>query len=113
MPGKRKKLDTGKVRYSLLPWDALELAARVMQHGLEKYEEGTWKDVPSIEYEDALLRHVVAYMRGEYFDPDSQLPHLAHAVCCGLILLANASPALRPEGQSQSLMHSEQEHSSP
>ena len=36
---------------------------------------------------DACLRHINLHRRGEEVDPESGLPHLAHAVACLMFLL--------------------------
>ena len=81
--------DTGKPDWSLLPLDATEKVVEVLTHGAEKYSRDNWKEVPNAEnrYYSAMMRHVVSFRRGEYLDPESGLPHLAHAICCLLFLL--------------------------
>ena len=48
-----------------------------------------WQLVPDAtrRYTDALMRHVEAWREGERLDPESKLPHLAHAICCALFLI--------------------------
>ena len=88
-----RKDDAGKLRYTLLPLDALESVVRVLEHGAAKYGVGNWRHVPDLQqrYVDATLRHVLAHQRGETTDPESGLPHLAHAVCSLLFLLETRS----------------------
>ena len=82
------KLDAGKPRWSLLPWEALALVVDVLEHGARKYSPGNWAHVPDARtrYFDACVRHLTAWNRGEKNDPESKLPHLAHAICCLLFL---------------------------
>jgi hypothetical protein len=85
-----KKSDLGKSRLDLVPPRALELVGLVLAYGAKKYEPGNWARIPRAErwrYVAAPLRHVTAYMRGERLDPESGLPHLAHAACSLLFLL--------------------------
>lgn len=84
------KQDGGKLRWLLLPFGALELVVRVLEFGAHKYAVDNWKIVADGKrrYADAALRHFVAWRRGEANDPESGLPHLAHAACCMLFLLA-------------------------
>ena len=85
------KADAGKLRWAtLLPWDALEQVVRVLEFGAVKYSVDNWRHVPDARYRyrDALLRHTVAMIRGEDTDPESDLPHAAHAACCALFLVA-------------------------
>lgn len=86
------KHDSGKLRWAtLLPWKALEDVVRVLEHGAVKpgYGVDGWRHVPNGKprYLNAAVRHVVARLRGEVNDPDSKLPHLAHAACCLLFVL--------------------------
>ena len=83
------KHDAGKLDYSLVPWDGLEDVVRVLMFGAKKYDRHNWRKVPDSteRYRAALLRHVIAYAQGEENDPETGLPHVAHAVCCSLFLL--------------------------
>lgn len=83
------KFDQDKPRMDLIPFEALEEIAKVLTHGAKKYAPDNWKIVPDAipRYEAALLRHFSAYKKGEMLDPESGLPHLAHAGCCLLFLM--------------------------
>lgn len=76
------KLDNGKLRYSLIPPEALEELAKVMTFGAEKYTPNGWKSVPEAKerYMDALFRHIEKYRKGEKFDNESNISHLSHAL---------------------------------
>ena len=77
------KFDKGKPPLSLLPRAALEEEARVLAFGAEKYGRDNWRlGMDHSRLLDACMRHVVAYADGEDLDPESGLPHLAHARCC-------------------------------
>lgn len=78
-----KKLDAGKRRFTLLPWSVVGEVVDVLEFGARKYAVDNWKKVPDAEtrYVNAALRHVTAVIEGEKFDPESGLPHLAHAIC--------------------------------
>ena len=84
-----RKYDTGKLRYTLLPWTAVNEVVKVLEYGAKKYAPGNWQKVlyPKLRYSDAAMRHLVAYGLGERNDPESGLHHLAHAVCCLLFIL--------------------------
>ncbi len=84
-----QKFDQGKHQWSLLPWSALGEVVAVLGFGARKYAPNQWQDVPNAttRYTDAALRHVTAWLSGEQLDPESKLPHLAHAVCCLLFLI--------------------------
>lgn len=84
------KFDGGKARWSLLPWEAVKQVVDVLTYGAQKYAPDNWRKVPEWKdrYDSALERHLVAWRMGEWLDPETKLPHLAHALCCGLFLLA-------------------------
>lgn len=84
------KHDKGKIRFSLLPWDALMEVVRALEHGTIKYAVGNWKKVPKgrTRWFDAAMRHTLAWHQGEIRDPESGLHHLAHATTCLLFLVA-------------------------
>lgn len=74
------KHDSGKPRLELLPSEALEEIAKVLTFGAEKYDDWNWaKGFKYSRLLGALLRHVLAFMRGEDKDPETGLSHLAHA----------------------------------
>lgn len=67
-------------RYSLIPAEALAEIARVYAFGSAKYDDHNWrKGFPYSWSWDAMMRHLHAYWSGESTDPESGLPHLAHA----------------------------------
>ncbi len=80
-----------KPRYDLLPPSAVEQIVQVLNFGAIRYADDNWQKVPQLEarYYAALQRHLTAWRKGEMYDTDSGLPHLAHAGCCLLFLLSN------------------------
>lgn len=107
-----KKLDDDKPRIDLVTPEFIEAVAEVMSFGAVKYTAHNWRG--GINYSRcyaALLRHILAWQRGEDKDPESGLPHLAHAACSIMFLLTfesdgrkelddryNGGPAPAPEG---------------
>ena len=83
------KHDTGKIRFSLLPWSAVKEIVQVLEFGAKKYSEGNWRYVenPQTRYYDAAMRHLLAWFEGEKNDEETGLNHLAHAGCDILFLL--------------------------
>lgn len=82
------KNDTKKLRWDLLPADAVEDIVRVLSFGAEKYGDYNWaKGMAWSRMFAACMRHLWQWWRGHRFDPESGLPHLAHAACCVLFLL--------------------------
>ncbi len=84
-----RKDDIGKLDWTLLPMDVLEDVVKVLEYGARKYERENWKYVKDAvhRYEAAFFRHAVAYINGEKIDPESGLPHLAHATNCLLFIM--------------------------
>lgn len=67
--------------YSLVPIKPLASVARVYEYGSRKYAPHNWlKGYPWSWATDALFRHIEAWRGGERLDPETGLPHLAHAV---------------------------------
>jgi len=86
------KFDQGKLRTSLLTVnmvECIEAIAKVLTFGAKKYADNSWQEVPNakIRYREALDRHLMAHSKGEIFDAESELPHMAHAACCMMFLL--------------------------
>lgn len=82
------KKDSGKLKWSLLPFEELKDVVRVLMKGAEKYSADNWKKCDDVtRYKDALMRHVIAYVSGEKEDYEFGLSHLAHAVCNCLFLM--------------------------
>jgi len=77
------KHDDNKPQFRLIPQMALLEAAKVMTFGAKKYAPNNWMLVKDghDRYIDAALRHINAHLTGEVVDPESELPHLSHAVC--------------------------------
>ena len=75
-----RKDDQGKLRWDLLPFEAIELIVQVLTDGATTYGDDNWKRVPNAKnrYFAAMMRHIVAYKKGERFD-ESGRSHLAHA----------------------------------
>lgn len=64
------------------PAHMIEAVAKVLTFGAAKYQPNNWKycEDPG-RYQDALLRHVLAMLKGEECDPESGLHHLDHVLC--------------------------------
>ena len=85
------KNDSGKLQWSLLPFEQLEDVVRVLMAGAKKYSRDNWKKCDDINrYKDSLMRHVTAYIEGNKFDSGlggDNYHHLAHAICNCLFIL--------------------------
>ena len=98
-----KKYDTGKLRWDLLQYDCIEDVVKILTFGAEKYGPNNWQGVEPFEdrYFAALMRHLVAFRKGEKIDPESGLSHLAHAMCNVIFLSWNEKHKLNGDkGQS-------------
>jgi len=73
----------------LLPFDQVGQIVNVLTYGARKYSGVGWKQTPDGKnrYFAALMRHLVAWRSGEARDPESGLPHLAHAGACLLFMM--------------------------
>ena len=84
------KHDEGKASWSLLPFGPVKDIVAVLDYGAKKYSPEGWRRVDNARtrYFNAAMRHLTAWWEGERNDPESGLPHLAHAGCCLLFLAA-------------------------
>jgi len=76
---KHRKWNKGKLKYSLVLPEFLELMADILTRGEinhPKEPDGTpsWQLVDPIDYENALFRHLQARRKGEKTDPDPNMP---------------------------------------
>lgn len=83
------KYDNGKLRWGLLPYDALSSVVRVMMAGSKKYSDFNWQKIDDIpgRYFDACMRHLTQWRQGETIDGETGESHLSHAVCCLLFMI--------------------------
>lgn len=82
------KNDTGKLRYDLVPPEAMEQFVAVLTYGAEKYSSRNWeKGIKFSRVYAALQRHLSYFWSGYDTDGESNLPALAHAICCAMFLL--------------------------
>ena len=80
---------TGKPRLSLVPPGIIEAVGEVRTFGTEKYgAPDNWKTVKPELYVDALMRHLVRYLRDpKAVDEESGLSHLWHLVTNAAFLI--------------------------
>lgn len=83
-----KKFDSGKLPWHLVPMDAVECIATVLEMGAKKYGKNNWRNgMDWSRVYDAMLRHTLAFQNGEKFDQESGLPHTWHAATNALFLV--------------------------
>lgn len=82
------RYDAGKLRWDLLPFDAMEELVKVYTFGAQKYADRNWeKGMSYSRCLGSLFRHTVSWIRGEKTDKESGLHHLAHAAWNVIALL--------------------------
>lgn len=69
-----------KVEPSLIPPYALTQIAEVLTKGKQKHPDEKWKVLSIKDHVDATLRHMLAYLRGEW-NEEEQCNHLVNAAC--------------------------------
>lgn len=81
---KARRFNTGKLRWSLVNYEALKPMIRALENGANKYSPHEWKlGLEKNEVLESMQRHLAAIMDGEKNDEESGLPHIGH-------LMANA-----------------------
>ena len=77
-----------KPRYSLLNPYALDAVARVLTYGGDKYGDNNWHRCEDSKiYIDAMMRHINSHNAGEYIDPETGQPHMAHVCCSAMFVM--------------------------
>lgn len=84
---KGDRYNDGKRQWSLVDFDALEDMVKVLEYGAIKYAPNNWKrGLDTRQICESMMRHIVAYLRGENNDPESGLPHTGHIMCNAMFL---------------------------
>lgn len=81
--------DQGKIGLQYVySMPGLELVAKVGDFGAQKYGQWNYKaGMPWMKLAGSIARHFFAWLSHEDLDKESGLPHLAHLVYDGLMLL--------------------------
>ena len=86
--GEAVRYDFGKLRWDLVPDDALEKVVEIFTHGSAKYNDENWRDGFSWKRcIGSLKRHLKAFTTGEDIDEDSGALHLSHVAWNAITLL--------------------------
>jgi hypothetical protein len=87
-------IGSDKLPLHLWPETATLMGTLGCLDGALKYGRNNWREtgVRASIYIDAVKRHINAYGEGEDLDPDSGVPHLAHALAC-LAIIVDAGAA--------------------
>lgn len=84
-----RKDDDEKLRFDLIDSDLLIELSKVLTFGAQKYGARNWeKGMKWSRVFGALMRHMWVWWKGEKCDPETNMPHLAHAAACVMFLLA-------------------------
>lgn len=76
------RYNQGKNQLDLVPPSLIEEVGKVMTFGATKYAPHNWrKGMAWSKCIASLKRHLTAFEKGEDFDPETGLPHLAHMGC--------------------------------
>ena len=76
------RFNEGKTRHDLVPAFAQEQYARVLTAGANKYADRNWeKGMAWSKVVASMKRHILAFERGEDFDPETGELHMAHVMC--------------------------------
>nr|MBA3583912.1 hypothetical protein [Gemmatimonadota bacterium] len=80
-----------KAPLTLVPPSAIIAIAEAMGNGADKYGPFNWRDQPIQvrTYVEAALRHLYAFLDGQWAAEDTGISHLAHAMA-GLAILNDA-----------------------
>lgn len=95
-------IGSDKLPLHLWPETATVMGCLGLLDGALKYGRANFREigVRASIYVDACRRHLTAWFEGEDFDPDSGLPHMAHALAClAIIVDARAAGKLNDDRQ--------------
>lgn len=82
-------IGTDKVPLSLVPGSAIAYQSLGHLEGMLKYGHSNWREagVRTSIYIDALLRHTLKFVNGEWADPKTHVPHLGSMGACINIII--------------------------
>lgn len=85
----KEAIGSNKMPFHLWPETATILGSLGLLDGTLKYGRSNFRaaGVKASVYHDACRRHMDRWFEGEDTDPDSGLPHLAHALACIAIIV--------------------------
>lgn len=113
--GQRKSwhFDEGKPAFELIPPLGMLELARVATFGKKKYGAQNYAEEADnwswLEPCGSILRHTWYFLRGQYNDDESGLPHLAHAAFNALMLIDIVQSGKGTDNRSPLVLHKEEE----
>lgn len=76
------RYNTGKRKWSFVPFFTFDPMIRVLEFGAAKYSPWNWtKGLSWTETIESLLRHTYSFLQGEDCDRESNLHHIGHIMC--------------------------------
>lgn len=89
MESKKNDIIEDKLRWDLLPLSLIKEVVKIFHFGAKKYSPNSWQNLEDgyNRYKAAMFRHIEAFESGQILDPESHLPHLAHAAWNALAML--------------------------
>lgn len=89
VPAAGIKHDVNKAAMHLIPSEAIEAMAQVLEFGARKYEPRNWeRGLLYSRVFAAAMRHLWAWWRGEDRDTETNFSHLDHALTCVAFLVS-------------------------
>lgn len=83
------RFNDGKLRYDLLEPYAIEQLVKIFTMGSKKYQPNNWlKGLPWMDVIASLERHLAEFKKGDDFDKESQLLHMAHVAWNALAIVS-------------------------
>ena len=98
------RYNQGKIRHDLFEPHAIDAVAAVFTKGAEKYRPRNWEFGMSwSKVLASMKRHLNAFERGEDFDPETELHHMAHVAWNAMAL--ESYYKIFPEGDDRNLWY--------
>lgn len=100
---KGTKHDCGKRRYDLMPELAEGAVVDVLTFGATKYGDRNWEGLERLDDRcfAACRRHLARWREGEHTDPETGLPHVAHAIVNLIFILEKQLEAKSTKGRGE------------
>jgi len=85
----KKAAGLKKTQLVLMPPTAEDMICQVIQSGADKYGAWNWRmsGIETSTYISAIKRHLAAIHSGEWLDPESGKPHIAHIAASACIMM--------------------------
>ena len=88
LPQRGLRFNEGKNRLDLIPPFAIEQLGHVLTKGAAKYAPRNWeKGMKWTSVLASMKRHILAFEKGQDYDPESGLLHMSHVLCNAAFLV--------------------------